>query len=453
MKYCPKCRIEYPQLTRFCSNCGSLLIELAEEIEEEAAPEESAPELREEEAETAAEQPEEPEAPSAIEPEEDEATVRVRPDPQEQSDSEQRSYYEPQQSYYEPQPQQQSHYEPQPQQQSYYEPQPQQPYYEQPYQPEPGQIYAAPPAAPGKLPRVRKKVKVWRRLLCAFLCLFLFVFLLTPALLYSVRRTTGASDGLESLMEDIELSEIPANEIFNDIDEDDDRTLAETLAESAGAPDETLLEDILVEVMDNQRIRTFVAKQASAFLDDIYRGRTRYSFDIDGLIRELKSSRMVNALAGEGVELNDEDYEELAEYIKKQGFEDELSTRTFKSENPDVYNLLHYILGYPALIALLVLALAVAILIFAVNRGRIDLSLGDIGGTTLAVGLILSAFAAFTRYVPDAWLSLCQGKTLIAQIGSSFCMYNLKFYLIIFAVGLVLAIIGAIIRGVKAVEK
>ena len=423
MKYCPKCRIEYPQLTRFCSNCGSLLIELAEEIEEEAAPEESAPELREEEAETAAEQPEEPEAPSAIEPEEDEATVRVRPDPQEQSDSEQRSYYEPQQSYYEPQPQQQSHYEPQPQQQSYYEPQPQQPYYEQPYQPEPGQIYAAPPAAPGKLPRVRKKVKVWRRLLCAFLCLFLFVFLLTPALLYSVRRTTGASDGLESLMEDIELSEIPANEIFNDIDEDDDRTLAETLAESAGAPDETLLEDILVEVMDNQRIRTFVAKQASAFLDDIYRGRTRYSFDIDGLIRELKSSRMVNALAGEGVELNDE------------------------------YNLLHYILGYPALIALLVLALAVAILIFAVNRGRIDLSLGDIGGTTLAVGLILSAFAAFTRYVPDAWLSLCQGKTLIAQIGSSFCMYNLKFYLIIFAVGLVLAIIGAIIRGVKAVEE
>ena len=95
MKYCPKCRIEYPQLTRFCSNCGSLLIELAEEIEEDPAPEESAPELREEEAETAAEQPEEPEAPSAIEPEEeeDEATVRVRPaapprpDPQEQSGS------------------------------------------------------------------------------------------------------------------------------------------------------------------------------------------------------------------------------------------------------------------------------------------------------------------------------------------------------------------------------
>ena len=54
MKYCPKCRIEYPQLTRFCSNCGSLLIELAEEIEEDPAPEESAPELREEEAETAA---------------------------------------------------------------------------------------------------------------------------------------------------------------------------------------------------------------------------------------------------------------------------------------------------------------------------------------------------------------------------------------------------------------
>ena len=446
MKYCPKCRIEYPQLTRFCSNCGSLLIELAEEIEEDPAPEESAPELREEEAETAAEQPEEPEAPSAIEPEEDEATVRVRPDPQEQSGSEQRSYYEPQ-------PQQQSYYEQQPQQQAYYEQQPQQPYYEQPYQPEPGQIYAAPPAAPGKPPRVRKKVKAWRRLLCAFLCLFLFLFLLTPALLYSVRRTTGASDGLESLMEDIELSEIPANEIFNDVDEDDDRTLAETLAESAGTPDEALLEDILVEVMDNQRIRTFVAKQASAFLDDIYRGRTRYSFDIDGLIRELKSSRMVNALAGEGVELNDEDYEELAEYIKKQGFEDELSTRTFKSENPDVYNLLHYILGYPALIALLALALAVAILIFAVNRGRIDLSLGDIGGTTLAVGLLLSAFAAFTSFVPDAWLSLCQGKTLIAQIGSSFCMYNLKFYLIIFAVGLVLAIIGAIIRGVKAVEK
>ncbi len=442
MKYCPKCKTEFPQETRFCSNCGAPLIELVQESEEQVPLEERAQELWEDEEKTISGRPEELEPAPAFDPApilsgednasgepEEEPTVRARPAAP--------AFPEPvrQTEYREPHPSEQPI-----QRAEYYEPYP-------PEQPE--QIYAAPPAAPGKPPRVRKKVRVWRRLLAAFLCLFLFVFLLTPALLYSFRRTTGEAEGLKSMLDDIDLAEIPAAEIYDDVD-DEDITLAEIWSENY---DELPL-DLMETVMDNSGVKDFAAEQVSAFLKDIYNGKTKYKFNTNDLIDVLSSSKINRALAKAGYpQLDDNDFREIADALADQGFEDQLSTKNFKSENPDAYKLINYAFGYPALIALLILALATAILIVAVNRGRVDLSLGDIGGTTLAVGLVLSAFAAFTKYLPDAWLNLCQGKTLIAQIASSFCMYNIKFYLILFAVGLVLAIIGAIIRSVKAVEE
>ena len=105
------------------------------------------------------------------------------------------------------------------------------------------------------------------------------------------------------------------------------------------------------------------------------------------------------------------------------------------------------------IIALLVLALAMIVLVFIVNRGRIGLSFGDIGGTALASGLLLTLGAGLAKILPGLWQKICGGQELAAALGGGVLIHNLLVSLIVFGAGLVLAVLGRLIRGKKKKEE
>lgn len=293
-----------------------------------------------------------------------------------------------------------------------------------------------------KPPRERKKVGAGRRILAVLLCLLLSVFLLAPALGFAVRRAT-AEDGLCAVLGGIDLAETRVDPYFDDVDVA--LTLGEMLSE-----DLRLDAEPLEKVLNSSAVKNFLARQLAQIFDDIYAGRTRYALSAEELVEEMTEGKIARTLKKEGMALSAAEAAEVSRMLHQYGADDFFSRDMLADEAPEALRLVRTAFGTPTLIALLLVALVLMVLLFAVNRGRADLSFGDIGGTALAVGLLLTAAALFPRLLPEQWLVLCADNELAAAAAGGALYYNLIPSLILFGAGLLLAVLGRLLRPRRA---
>ena len=295
----------------------------------------------------------------------------------------------------------------------------------------------------------KKKVGVGRRILAVLLCLLLFVFLTTGTLGYAVRRAT-TEQGLSAILEDVNIAGMQAAPFFDDVTEE--LTLSELLSEDLSGVGLKIGESSVAKILNSSGMKNYLSGQLALLCADIYRGRTNYEFDPDTLRVELQEGKTARVLQKEKVELTAAEADKVVDLLTGYGIVDALSRDTIKDDMPAVNRAMNIGLSWVLIIALLVLALAMIVLIFIVNRGRIGLSFGDIGGTALAVGLILTLAAGLAKILPSLWQKICGGQELAAAMSGGVLTHNILISLIILGVGLVLAVLGKLIRGKKHKE-
>lgn len=295
----------------------------------------------------------------------------------------------------------------------------------------------------------KKKVGVGRRILAVLLCLLLFVFLTTGTLGYAVRRAT-TEQGLSAILEDVNIAGMQAAPFFDDVTEE--LTLSELLSEDLSGVGLKIGESSVAKILNSSGMKNYLSGQLALLCADIYRGRTNYEFDPDTLRVELQEGKTARVLQKEKVELTAAEADKVVDLLTGYGIVDALSRDTIKDDMPAVNRAMNIGLSWVLIIALLVLALAMIVLIFIVNRGRIGLSFGDIGGTALAVGLILTLAAGVAKILPGLWRKICGGQELAAAMSGGVLTHNILISLIILGVGLVLAVLGKLIRGKKHKE-
>lgn len=295
----------------------------------------------------------------------------------------------------------------------------------------------------------KKKVGVGRRILAVLLCLLLFVFLTTGTLGYAVRRAT-TEQGLSAILEDVNIAGMQAAPFFDDVTEE--LTLSELLSEDLSGVGLKIGESSVAKILNSSGMKNYLSGQLALLCADIYRGRTNYEFDPDTLRVELQEGKTARVLQKEKVELTAAEADKVVDLLTGYGIVDALSRDTIKDDMPAVNRAMNIGLSWVLIIALLVLALAMIVLIFIVNRGRIGLSFGDIGGTALAVGLILTLAAGLAKILPSLWQKICGGQELAAAVSGGVLTHNIFISLIILGVGLVLAVLGKLIRGKKHKE-
>ena len=295
----------------------------------------------------------------------------------------------------------------------------------------------------------KKKVGVGRRILAVLLCLLLFVFLTTGTLGYAVRRAT-TEQGLSAILEDVNIAGMQAAPFFDDVTEE--LTLSELLSEDLSGVGLKIGESSVAKILNSSGMKNYLSGQLALLCADIYRGRTNYEFDPDTLRVELQEGKTARVLQKEKVELTAAEADKVVDLLTGYGIVDALSRDTIKDDMPAVNRAMNIGLSWVLIIALLVLALAMIVLIFIVNRGRIGLSFGDIGGTALAVGLILTLAAGLAKILPSLWQKICGGQELAAAMSGGVLTHNILISLIILGVGLLLAILGKLIRGKKHKE-
>lgn len=295
----------------------------------------------------------------------------------------------------------------------------------------------------------KKKVGVGRRILAVLLCLLLFVFLTTGTLGYAVRRAT-TEQGLSAILEDVNIAGMQAAPFFDDVTEE--LTLSELLSEDLAGVGLKIGESSVAKILNSSGMKNYLSGQLALLCADIYRGRTNYEFDPDTLRVELQEGKTARVLQKEKVELTAAEADKVVDLLTGYGIVDSLSRDTIKDDMPAVNRAMNIGLSWVLIIALLVLSLAMIVLIFIVNRGRIGLSFGDIGGTALAVGLILTLAAGLAKILPSLWQKICGGQELAAAMSGGVLTNNILISLIILGVGLVLAVLGKLIRGRKHKE-
>lgn len=305
---------------------------------------------------------------------------------------------------------------------------------------------AAEPEKPAKTKKEKKKVGAGRRILAVLLCILLFVFLLTPALGYAVRRAT-TEQGLTAILEDVKLAELQAAPFFDDVTEE--LTLSELLSEDLAVEGLKIGESSVAKILNSSGMKSYLASQIAPVCADIYRGKSSFEFDPQTLKDELLAGKTSRVLQKEKVELSDEEADKVVGLLTRYGIADFLSRDMIKDDLPEVNRVMNIGLSYVTIIGLLVVALLLIVLIFLVNRGRLGLSFGDIGGTALAVGLLLTLGAGFAKILPRVWQKICGGQELIAAAGGGVLVHNIWISLIVLGSGLLLAILGRLLRGRK----
>lgn len=298
-------------------------------------------------------------------------------------------------------------------------------------------------APPDKPRREKKPLGFGRRLLAALLSLLLFALLLVPATGLLLRRAT-TEEGMKKLLGDLDLAELRVDPGFEDVNER--LSLSVLISEDLSARDMPISDKTVGRALRSVAVRDYFAGEFAAFCRDLYRGRSEYGFEPNRLRALLQDERLVQFLKGEGFLMDGDREEKIVKMVKSYGLEAELNRDSVKTEHRALYQTVHFGLNYVTLGLLLVLALLPVKLIGGANRWYAAPTLGCLGTVLLADGVVLSFAALAERMLPDLSRSLPPAGELAAQFLGAALWSQLPITLGIAAAGLLLLLIGRLVK-------
>lgn len=297
--------------------------------------------------------------------------------------------------------------------------------------------------APARPRRRRKKVGAGRRFLAGLLCALLFLTLLSAALCQMLRR--GAEpETAEAAMSGVDLAGLRVDPYFEDVDEP--LTVQTLLSEDLQALGLPLDGETVAALLDSAPVRRFIAEQTSGLFRDLIRGEDGAAFDPESLTELLLGDETQRLLGERGVTLGPEEAAQITQLLQRYGLGDFLSRETLERELPDLSRALAACLNDRSFAGLLALLILLVLLILAADRARADLFFGDIGGTLIAAGGLLSLITLTATYLPALWLRICGENAAIAAAGRAFLGQVPVIGLSLFGAGLLLAVTGSLLR-------
>ena len=303
----------------------------------------------------------------------------------------------------------------------------------------------------GKVPLLAKKrLGFGKGLLVVLLCILLFVSSVGAAAIGTLRLATSP-EVITDLVTGISLSDIPADLIYLDAEEDADLIdmIHKDLSNMDPAWEE--LRDKDLEEYIQSVVLPFVADEVNEVIQDIYNDRTNAAITRKEVQKLLDSS--ADYLEEE---CNFPLDEELTDNILTDMDEDELfkivDMEYLRDEYGDVLDILRWCTSYVTM-AICGAVAALCILLLALVTKCPIRTMGTTGGTLLAASIIPGAVALFPMVLPDVWVSLFGGAEYVADIAADLLATGHIVPLAILGGSIFLLILRKILMSIKVREK
>ena len=312
---------------------------------------------------------------------------------------------------------------------------------------------AATEEAPAPVPAPAKKDPYPRRsagrtILAILLCLFIFLWSLTAMLLYNVRSATSGEQlgkNLESVLEDTDLVNLPASQLIGNV-EDSDVTIVEWVIQEISANYDGKVvasEKDIEKFLEESTISDFVVAKLELYLNDVYSGSDNFEITVDEIeeLLEDNADLMEDVF---GTPLSRKQINSFIAELEDREILENLEVSTLKEEMAPVYygvqiGLSYWVIGFFGVLALLfVLWLA------GNNKWNMLRTCGDAGITWTVLGSLLCLPGLATLVVPNIWSDLLKGIPFVDSLISTVSINGLIPAAILLGVGILLIVIKAI---------
>ncbi|MBR6095848.1 MAG: hypothetical protein IKP82_02720 [Oscillospiraceae bacterium] len=439
MKRCSKCGKTYEDWSIFCRDCGQLLSPEGEAAPTPAQAESVLRAQPEEETllQAAAPPPPEPEAPAAPTPPQADAPQTPAVPGRMQQPGGAPQPEAPQTPAAVPPPQQPS----------------QGPFpYSGPYDPIPDMFKEAPPEPKVKKPRPLRdgslpKLGFGRGLAYVLAGILLFLLLAAPLGVYIVRESSTEA-GLNTLLADVRLSQIPAGDVIRGADPQ--QTVSGWLGDKLFALSKKLdfTTEAVADFLDRSSLKDSAVRDLAAVLRDWFAGSGEHALGK----AEYRAMIVENQGLFEDVfhkELPTELTPMLADLLVSSGLPTLPTQAELRQANPTLSTALQYGFSWVTVIVLLLLAVLVFLLLCKLARGVLR-PLRSLGILLCILGGLTALAAGFAKLLPDLWSGLLQagyvpGKASAALLGS-----QLPIFLGMLGLGVLLLVLVRLIRAGQA---
>lgn len=264
----------------------------------------------------------------------------------------------------------------------------------------------------GKQMRGQDKFKAFASVV---ICIIAFVIIFTSSGLIAVRHATSPKV-IENTVRDIDVSAIPVDWLWKDSPWQGS-TLSEVIY---GNVDSYYLlmfgvnENSIEKLLEKSFIKNYLVDKVQNYIDDIYHSTGKGKISVDE-IEELLKDNIQSIYKITGYEIIEEDVSNIkAELSLNLTIIDEISVATLREKGHLKWI---WVLSYPAIILLVIVAGLLVWAIIAVNRLRKDRLLTHIG----ASGVVTGIMQLLTSLIVEPLLYtmvpvLTQGKSIISTI-------------------------------------
>lgn len=332
---------------------------------------------------------------------------------------------------------------------------PQEPRYVPPVSPVPVYDPSAEEAVPMppsvKVPLFRKKpLTIGRRLLAGLLCILLTLFSFS-GLVLGIARTATSPEGLEKLVEDLELSDIAAYPFILDSrpGESLTRWLQDALAEMNS--DWSNLSHREFEKYLDEEIKPFISEKLGEFARCFHSGSHTASITEKEMIRMLeKSGDFLEEKYG--LQISQGQWQQIADWIGTFGLYELADMEVLTEIFGGWVTLARFVDSWVAVGLLGILSLLCIFLLARTTRSSIR-TLGNAGTALTLAGLIPGAAWVLATLSPRGWNELLGQIELLSAVSDAVLDLGRMGILTVFGSGVLLLVIRWVLLAVRVNRK
>lgn len=297
----------------------------------------------------------------------------------------------------------------------------------------------------------RKPLPLGRRLLAAVLCLLLILFSFS-GLVLGIARNGTSPEGLEALVEALDLSDIEAYPVILDANRGESVTkwLKRTMEDQNIALG-TLTSRELEKYLD-QEIKPFIAEKLGEFARDFHSGNMSAS------VTEKEVTRMLEKSADylrekHGLVLSQEQWRQIAQWVGTFGLYELADMETLAwSLRDEGLTLARLVNSWVAVGVMGILAL-LCVFLLARTTGSTLRTLGNTGVALLLAGLLPTAALALVNLFPQTWNELMGGIELLSAVTGAVLNQGGMGILAVFGGGVLLLLIRWGLGAIRVSKK